>query len=62
MSHVCDPRNRPGYDLGTVPAELAEPLDGAPANPADDLRTVLLAWFSSALIVAVVTGLVLATP
>lgn len=59
MSHVCDPRNRPGYALDD-PAEFVveSPLVGA-TGKADDLRTVLLAWFYATVIVAVVSGLTL---
>ena len=59
MSHVCDPRNRPGYERDDPVDTVVElPLVGAAAT-AHDLRTVLLAWFFAALIVAVVSGLTL---
>ena len=61
MSHVCDPRNRPGYEPGDPSSHLAASLTVLSAARSDDLRTVLLAWFSAALIVTVVAALVVIT-
>jgi hypothetical protein len=58
MSNACDPRNRPGFVEGDLTAYLPEPLSTAPP-PIDELRTVLLAGFSTAMIVASVFGIVL---
>lgn len=58
MSNACDPRNRPGFVHGDLTAFLPEPLTTAPP-PIDELRTVLLAGFSTAMIVASVFGIVL---
>lgn len=60
MSNACDPRNRPGFVEGDVTAYLPEPVATSP-NPADDFRTVLLAGFSTLMIVATVFGIVLLT-
>ena len=57
MSNACDPRNRPGFVAGDLTAFLPEP---SPASqPSDDLHTVLLAAFFTALLVAGVFGIVL---
>lgn len=58
MSNACDPRNRPGFVHGDPTAFLPEP---APISPpvVDELRTVLMAAFSAAMIVAAVFGIVL---
>ncbi|MGI9647722.1 MAG: hypothetical protein ACR2OI_04310 [Acidimicrobiia bacterium] len=60
MSNACDPRNRPGFVEGDVTAYLPEPVAAAP-NPVEDFRTVLLAGFSTLLIVTTVFGIVLLT-
>ena len=57
MSNACDPRNRPGFVAGDLTAFLPEPAPAA--QPADEVRTVLLAAFSTAMIVATVFGIVL---
>jgi len=56
MSNACDPRNRPGFVQGDVTSYLPETM-AVTSTPADDLRTVLLAAFSTAMIVASVFGL-----
>ena len=58
MSNACDPRNRPGFVEGDVSAFLPERSSGA-TDTANDLRLVLLAAFSTSLIVAAVFGIVL---
>ncbi|MBT8218077.1 MAG: hypothetical protein HKO63_09200 [Acidimicrobiia bacterium] len=58
MSNACDPRNRPGFVAGDVTAFLPDPVS---VTPDEDLRTVLLAGFSAAMIVALVFAIVLAT-
>jgi len=60
MSNSCDPRNRPGFVEGDVSAFLPEKVATAP-NAADDFRTVMLAGFSTMMIVATVFGIVLLT-
>ena len=60
MSNACDPRNRPGFVEGDVTAYLPEPVKALP-NPGEDFRMVLLAGFSTILIVATVFGIVLLT-
>ena len=60
MSNACDPRNRPGFVAGDLTAYLPDHLP-APPTPVDSLRTVLLAWFSTVMIVAAVFGIVLFT-
>ena len=57
MSNACDPRNRPGFVAGDVTAFLPDPAQAA--QPVDEMRTVLLAAFSTAMIVATVFGIVL---
>ena len=59
MSNACDPRNRPGFVAGDLTAFLPEAASAA--QPVDELRTVLLAAFSTAMIVATVFGIVLLT-
>jgi hypothetical protein len=60
MSNACDPRNRPGFVPGDPTAFMPEPATMAP--PAvGELRTVLLAGFSTAMIVATVFGIVMLT-
>jgi hypothetical protein len=56
MSNACDPRNRPGFVAGDPTAFLSESTPAA--QPADELRTVLLATFATAMIVATVLGIV----
>ncbi|MDH3538396.1 MAG: hypothetical protein OEP52_00210 [Acidimicrobiia bacterium] len=58
MSNACDPRNRPGFVEGDAARYLPETPAGKSA-PADDLRTVLLAAFSTAMIVASVFAMLL---
>ncbi len=58
MSNACDPRNRPGFVEADLTAYLPD-LRSMPSPPGDDLRTVLLAGFSTSLIVAVVSGIVM---
>jgi hypothetical protein len=58
MSNACDPRNRPGFVEGDVTDYLPETVAAIP-NPGEDLRTVLLAGFSTLLIVVTVFGIVL---
>lgn len=58
MSNACDPRNRPGFVEGDASAYLPEPL-AVVADTAGDMRLVLMAVFSTALIVAGVFGIVL---
>lgn len=58
MSNACDPRNRPGFVPGDLSPFLPEPVSAVPP-PVDGLRTVLLAGFSTAMIVALVFGIVL---
>ncbi len=60
MSNACDPRNRPGFVEGDLTAFLPEAFSMAPP-PVDELRTILLAGFSTAMIVASVFGIVLLT-
>lgn len=57
MSNACDPRNRPGFVQGDPVPYLPEPA--GVTEVADDLRLVLLAAFSTMLIVAAVFGIVL---
>lgn len=58
MSNDCDHRNRPGFVDGDVTAHLPDrPM--VTAAQAEGLRTVLLAGFSTAMIVAVVFSMVL---
>jgi len=57
MSNACDPRNRPGFVQGDLAGYLHEPA--GVTEVADDLRLVLLAAFSTLLIVAAVFGIVL---
>lgn len=59
MSNACDPRNRPGFLEGDVTRFLPGPQAMASEGP-DDLRLILLAAFSTLLIVAIVFGIVLA--
>ena len=59
MSNACDPRNRPGFVAGDLTAFLPEPTRNA--QPAGELHTVLLAAFSTTLLVAAVFGIVLLT-
>lgn len=58
MSNACDPRNRPGFVHGDVSAYLPEAVT-VRATPTDDLRTVLLAAFSTAMIVASVFAMLM---
>lgn len=58
MSNACDPRNRPGFVAGDL-TEFLPDLGPAVAQPADEIRTVLLAVFSTAMIVATVFAIVL---
>ena len=58
MSNACDPRNRPGFVAGDLTAFLPDPVQ---ATSDEDLRTVLLAGFSTAMIVALVFAIVLVT-
>lgn len=58
MSNACDPRNRPGFVHGDPSAYLPEIVTVTP-SPSDDLRTVLLAAFSTAMIVAAVFAILL---
>lgn len=58
MSNACDPRNRPGFVPGDLTAFLPESVSSLP-TPVDELRTVLLAGFSTVMIVALVFGIVL---
>jgi len=58
MSNACDPRNRPGFVDGDLTAYLPEAVS-APPGPVDDVRTVLLAAFSTAMIVAAVFAILL---
>ena len=58
MSNACDPRNRPGFVQGDATAYLPERTK-MPSTPADDLRTVLLAAFSTAMIVAAVFAMLM---
>ena len=60
MSNACDPRNRPGFVAGDLTAFLPDPVATVPP-PIDELRTVLLAAFSTAMIVAMTFGIVLLT-
>jgi hypothetical protein len=60
MSNACDPRNRPGFVQEDVTAYLPETM-AVTASPADDLRTVLLAAFSTAMIVASVFAMLMFT-
>lgn len=60
MSNACDPRNRPGFVDGDLTAYLPEARPLAPA-PIDDLRTVLMAAFSTAMIVATVFAILMVT-
>ncbi len=60
MSNACDPRNRPGFVEGDLTAYLPDKLVAQPV-PVDDLRTVLLAAFSTAMIVAVVFAILMLT-
>lgn len=58
MSNACDPRNRPGFVPGDITAYLPEPM-AVTSSPVDDLRTVLLAAFSTAMIVASVFAMLM---
>jgi hypothetical protein len=60
MSNACDPRNRPGFVQGDATAYLPETM-AVTSTPADDLRTVLLAAFSTAMIVASVFAILMFT-
>jgi len=60
MSNACDPRNRPGFVAGDLTAYLPDPVRVS-HGAMDDLRTVLLAGFSTMMIVATVFGIVLFT-
>ena len=57
MSNACDPRNRPGFESGDATAFLPDRM--TVHSSTDELRTVLMAGFSTALIVAVVFAIVL---
>jgi hypothetical protein len=59
MSNACDPRNRPGFETGDAAAFMPDRM--AAHGPTDELRTVLMAGFSTALIVAMVFAIVLLT-
>jgi hypothetical protein len=58
MSNACDPRNRPGFVQGDATRYLPETM-AATSAPADDLHTVLLAAFSTAMIVASVFAMLM---
>ena len=58
MSNACDPRNRPGFVHGDSSSYLPETVTVTP-SPSDDLRTVLLAVFSTAMIVASVFAMLM---
>lgn len=58
MSNACDPRNRPGFVHGDLSDYLPEAAI-VTSTPIDDLRTVLLAAFSTAMIVASVFAMLM---
>ncbi|NNC91914.1 MAG: hypothetical protein HKN80_05430 [Acidimicrobiia bacterium] len=58
MSNACDPRNRPGFVEGDATPYLPD-VTAATTTPAEGLRTVLLAAFSTAMIVASVFAMLM---